>query len=173
MDGLLTKEPPIINREAAVVLVTDELNSPQSIRAYARGIYGLCDFLEEWNAPFNRATVNRYRSWMLEQDMGSSGINIRLTAIRSLARQMMANGGLVPAIAQGIISIKNVPQRGRRIGNWLSKEQVQELLSLPPETLVGKRDRAVLAILVSTGLRRTECASLMVHHLQERDGRPA
>jgi site-specific recombinase XerD len=173
MDGLLTKELPIINREAAIVLVTDGLNSPQSVRAYIRAIEGLADYLDEWGAPFNKATVNRYRTLMLEQGMGTSTINLRLSAIRKLAFEMADNNALDHRIATGIRNIKNVKQQGRRTGNWLSKEQVQELLSLPDDSLVGKRDKAVLALLVSTGLRRAECASLTVDHLQKRDGRPA
>jgi hypothetical protein len=36
-----------------------------------------------------------------------------------------------------------VRRRGNRIGNWLTREQAQELLSLPDrESLKGKRDYA-------------------------------
>jgi hypothetical protein len=48
----------------------------------------------------------------------------------------------------------------QRIGNWLTREQAQELLSLPDrESLKGKRDYAILALLLGCGLRRTELVS--------------
>jgi hypothetical protein len=37
--------------------------------------------------------------------------------------------------------VKGAPRRGHRIGNGLTREQAQELLSLPDrESLKGKRD---------------------------------
>jgi integrase len=56
--------------------------------------------------------------------------------------------------------VKGAPRRGNRIGNWLTREQAQELLSLPDrESLKGKRDYAILALLLGCGLRRTELVS--------------
>jgi integrase/recombinase XerD len=46
------------------------------------------------------------------------------------------------------------------------------LLNAPDtSTLKGLRDRAILAILVGCGLRRSEAAALVVEHIQQRDGR--
>jgi site-specific recombinase XerC len=39
------------------------------------------------------------------------------------------------------------------------------------ETLKGKRDRALLALFVSAGLRREELATLLRDQMQQRDGR--
>jgi integrase len=38
-------------------------------------------------------------------------------------------------------------------------------------TLKGKRDRAMLALLIGCGLRRSEAAGLNVEDIQQRDGR--
>jgi len=40
-----------------------------------------------------------------------------------------------------------------------------------PETLKGKRDRAMLALLVGCGLRRAELLSLEVDQIEQREGR--
>lgn len=51
----------------------------------------------------------------------------------------------------------------------LSDPQAKALLKAPDaETLKGKRDRAVLAVLLYHGLRREEAARLQVEDLQER-----
>ena len=58
------------------------------------------------------------------------------------------------------------------MGNWLSALQAQTLLNAPDiTTLKGLRDRAILAVLLGCGLRRSEAANLTFTHLQQRDGR--
>ena len=57
-----------------------------------------------------------------------------------------------------------------RAGNWLTAEQARALLLAPDEnTLKGKRDRALLAVLVGCGLRREELVLLNVEDVQLRD----
>jgi site-specific recombinase XerD len=46
-----------------------------------------------------------------------------------------------------------------------------DLLNAPcTTTLRGKRDRALLGVLLGSGLRREEAASLTFEHIQQRDG---
>jgi site-specific recombinase XerD len=50
--------------------------------------------------------------------------------------------------------------------------QAQKLLNAPDVTMTkGLRDRAILAVLLGCGLRRSEVAALTVAHVQQRDGR--
>jgi hypothetical protein len=58
------------------------------------------------------------------------------------------------------------------LGNWLSVRQAQTLLNTPDvATTKGLRDRAIAAVLLGCGLRRSEVAALTVGHVQQRDGR--
>ena len=58
----------------------------------------------------------------------------------------------------------------QRLGNWLTAEQARTLWQLPnAETVKGKRDRAILSILLGCGLRRRELAELTLDHLQQRE----
>jgi hypothetical protein len=67
--------------------------------------------------------------------------------------------------------VKGVASKGVRLGNWLSVQQAQKLLNAPePTTANGLRDRAILAVLLGCGLRRSEVAALTVGHVQQRDG---
>lgn len=95
-----------------------------------------------------------------------SSINVKLAA-------EAANNGLLDlATAQAISSVKGVPMRGTRMGNWLTRHKVQELIEAPgTATLKGLRDTAMLAALLGAGLRRSETAALTVAHLQQRDAR--
>ena len=66
--------------------------------------------------------------------------------------------------------MKGVKKLGVRLGNWLTAEEARRFLQSPPSgTLKGKRDRAILAVLLGCGLRRRELADLEFTHLQQRE----
>src|SRR4029077_4932010 len=82
------------------------------------------------------------------------------------------NGLLAPELAAGIARVRSAKSVGIRTGNWLSVRQAQSLLNTPDiSTVRGLRDRAILAVLLGCGLRRSEVAALTFAHVQQRDGR--
>src|SRR4051812_38124681 len=136
----------------------------------------LDDFFGWWagqgRPPFSRAAVQAHRVSLEERGYAPSTVNQRLAAIRKLAREAAAHGWLSSETAVGITQVAGAKQQGTRVGNWLTREQAQALVNAPdPETLKGKRDRAVLALLVGCGLRRGEVSALTADHVQQRDGR--
>jgi integrase len=77
---------------------------------------------------------------------------------------------LSPELAIGVRRVKGVKRLGRRIGNWLSGDQAQKLLNVvPQDTLHGRRDAAVIGLLLGCGLRRSEAVDLRVDQLQLRE----
>jgi site-specific recombinase XerD len=95
-----------------------------------------------------------------------------MSAIRKLAGEAVDNGLLAPELAASIRRVRSVKSKGIRVGNWLSVRQAQDLLSAPDiATTKGLRDRAILAVLIGCGLRRSEVAALTFLHVQQRDGR--
>jgi hypothetical protein len=95
-----------------------------------------------------------------------------LSAICKLAAEAAENASLDRSVAQGIVSLQGVRQSCNRAGNWLTREQARDLLAQPEiETTEGKRDRAILAVLLGCALRRSELAALESRHIQQRDGR--
>jgi integrase len=119
-----------------------------------------------------RATVQAHRAWLEQKGYSPSTLNQRLAAIRKLAREATLNGVLAADVAAGIEQTPGAKQRGARAGNWLTRDEAQALINLPdPATLKGKRDRAVLALLIGCALRRSEAVGLSVNDVQQRDGR--
>ena len=159
--------------EKIIALVANAVQSPQSQRAYRRA---LLEFLEWWRTTahdrFNKVIVQQYRVELEKRGLGSSSINLKLTAVRRLAAEAADNGLLPLELAAGIARVKGVNSRGMRTGHWLTRSQVEEILAIPDSrTNKGKRDRAVLALLVGCGLRRTELVHLRFENIQQRDGR--
>jgi site-specific recombinase XerD len=157
----------------AIRMVLDGLPSEHSRRAYERALGDFFLWHKGVGRPqFNKAVVQRYAAELHEAGMAPSSINQRLSAIRKLAAEAADNGALDPQVAGGIRSVKGARQEGRRTGNWLTREQAQSWLGAPDtHTLKGLRDRALLAVLIGCGLRRSEAAALTFAHVQQRDGR--
>ncbi len=121
---------------------------------------------------FTKAAVNTYRASLEERKLSASTINQRLSAVRKLAVEA-ADNGLMPAnVAAAISRVKGAKRAGVRTGHWLTREQAENLISAPnAATNNGKRDRALLAVLIGCGLRRREAAALTIEHIQLRDAR--
>jgi len=116
--------------------------------------------------------VCAWRVALEARGLGAVSINVRITAVRKLAVEAADNGLLAPELANGITRVKGVASKGVRLGNWLTVRQAQTLLNAPDATTTkGLRDRAILAVLLGCGLRRSEVAALTVPHVQQRDGR--
>lgn len=91
---------------------------------------------------------------------GDAAVNRQLVVLRSFYRAIVAMGYLDPSAnpLAGFPSIKAVP---RKLPVALDAPQVSRLLAQPDaDTVIGLRDRALLALLYGTGIRATECATL-------------
>ena len=154
-------------------LVLNGVTSENSKRAYATGLRQFFAWLRGQSPrPFTKALVEEYRSSLLALGLSPATINLRLSPLRKLAREMADNGLMDGNLARGIDNARNVKQEGIRIGNWLTSDKASELLNAPdPDTLGGKRDRAILALLIGCGLRRAEVLNLKVDQIQQREGR--
>src|SRR5262244_986633 len=160
---------PDLEQTKAAVL--NSLTSPDAQRGYWHAIDEFVDwYCSEPRLAFNRIVVLRYRSHLESRQLAPGTINLRLGAVRRLAYEAADCGLLSADVAAGIRRVKGVKKLGVRLGNWLTAEQGQALWQAPDGgQMKGKRDRALLALLLACGLRRHELAVLTVGHLQQRE----
>jgi site-specific recombinase XerD len=146
-------------------MVLNAVVSPHTRRNYAKALDELFAFSEQRQQPLSRSLLMEYRAAMLERNLSPSTINVRLSAVRKLIGEAKRNGILDAELAAQMVDIPNIQQQGTRLGNWLTRDQAKELLAVPDRaTLKGKRDAAILALLVGCALRcagpsRQRCAS--------------
>jgi site-specific recombinase XerD len=98
----------------------------------------------------------------LESERGNSPStrNARLAAIKSLMRFL---GHRVPVLLEQVHSILAIPTKrtDQKVVAYLRMTEVEALLNAPsPETWAGLRDRAMLHLCFSAGLRVTELVTL-------------
>lgn len=151
--------------------VLNTLRSSESRRSYEHAMDEfIAWYCSEPRLALNRVVVLRYRLYLEGLHLAPTTINVRLAAIRRLAYEAADTGLLSPELVAGIRRVGGVKQLGFRVGNWLSVDQSSALLrNTPVETLRGKRDSAILALLLGCGLRRSELTSLEVEQMQQRD----
>src|SRR3984893_2870880 len=151
-------------------LVLDSVSSPITKRVYNLGLDEFFEWFGQEAGPgFTKPTVSAWRVSLEARGLGSISINVRITAVRKLAVEAADNGLLAPELAAGITRIKGVKSKGVRVGNWLSIRQAQTLLNTPDvSTKKGLRDRAMLAVLLGCGLRRSEVADVQAHSAARR-----
>jgi len=157
--------------EHAKAAVLNSLTSSDAQRGYRHAIDEFVEwYCSEPRLAFNRIIVLRYRSHLESRELAPGTINLRLGAVRRLAYEAADCGLLSADLAAGIRRVKGVKKLGMRLGNWLTAEQGQALWQAPDQQcLKGKRDRAMLALLLACGLRRHETVALRLDHLQQRE----
>jgi len=159
--------------EQVIRLVLDAVSSPLTRVMYSHAMTEYFAWWEEQGRPaFIRATVQKYRAHLEARGLAPASINQRLSALRKLAKEAIYNGLLDPAAGQGIRDVRGAKVQGTCTGNWLTKAQAEKLINSPDtNTLKGRRDRAMLAVMIGCGLRREEVAQLRLQDVQQRDGR--
>jgi integrase len=147
--------PDLEHSKAAVLR---SLGSPDSRRGYQHAIDEFVAwYCSEPRLAFNKTVVLRYRFYLEERCLASGTINVRMAAVRRLAYEAADSGLLSPELAAGIHRVKGVGKLGSRLGNWLTAGEASALWQVPDaRTLTGKRNRAILAILLGCGLRRRD-----------------
>ena len=150
------------------------LDSSQTRRAYRNDINGFMRFIgivrpEEFRV-VTRAHVLAWRADLEKQGLAGSTIRRKLAALASLYEYLCDSNAVTHNPVKGVKRPKVDSYEGKTPA--LGDAQVRRLLDAPPtDTLKGKRDRAILSMLLYHALRREELTKLLVKDFnQERRG---
>ncbi len=188
-----------INRDLLVAPPSDDR---QAQKDHDHRVGGFADWLTTTGRRFYQPDLDAYRDHLLkERKLAPSTVNVHLSTIRARYRVLLEDGTLRAALEKAMPKDSTAQERESEIG-WhlneidqainpaasrvdvtppdirhlqLTQEHVQQLLKRPgTDTLVGKRDTAMLALLATTGIRANELCMLNVpdlYYLYE--GKPA
>lgn len=140
--------------------------SDNSVEAYMRDLEQFAHFiLHKWDVPprkVEREMVERYLEWLYERGREKSSQARNLSGIRSFFNYLLLNDEISTSPAEEISS----PKASRSLPDTLSTAEIDLLISsIEVDTTKGLRDRAIIELLYSCGLRVTELVSLRVGDL--------
>jgi site-specific recombinase XerD len=118
-----------------------------------------------------RQDIQAYLEYLRVSELSAATRAKKLTVIKGLVRTLSTEQLFPFAEAQKILAVKapKVSRDGRTPG--LSPKEARSLLDAPPaDTLRGIRDRAILAILLYTGARRSAICKICIGHLLHEAG---
>ena len=144
--------------------------SPHTRRAYRQDAQHFVQWLVQQELNLTDLTKNdlaQYRRY-LSDNFAKATASRKLVVARKLLDEAVERGLLTYNPAQGI---KGFSEGRETPHNALEREQAKALLAaIDISTLVGKRDYALIMLLLRTGLRRGECAALCLGDLEQDQG---
>jgi integrase/recombinase XerC len=142
-------------------LIAERNASPHTIANYRREIEQCLEFLEQegiqsWSQ-VDRLVLRRYLSWLNSQGYVKASVARRLSELRSFGRFLQREDVVHANPFRAVVS----PKLPKRLPKAISVADTVALLSAPDITTPqGIRDRAILEVLYSGGLRVSELTGL-------------
>ena len=99
------------------------------------------------------------------QGLGGRSLQRNLAAIRAFYRYLMSAGRVTQNPAMGIVT----PKTPRKLPRTLDADQTMQLVEIKDEDALAIRDRAILELLYSSGLRLSELTSLELNSIDMAD----
>jgi len=140
--------------------------SEQTLRAYRQDLEEFIQFIGQERKGVRKAdllgaadllTVRKYLAHLYERGLSKSSIGRKLASLRSFFRFAVSKGYIERNPALSV----RTPRREKKLPRFLSQEEMVRLIEAPdPTSLSGIRDRAILELLYSTGMRVSELVGL-------------
>ncbi|MBN1430650.1 MAG: site-specific integrase [Anaerolineae bacterium] len=146
--------------------------SPNTQRAYASRLNAFLEWRDAQQPASFVTHLKQYVAYLREdQNLSPRSVQAHINTIKGMLRTAAA---LEPSLAPGLpqLDLVKAPQvRGEVQGRRLTAQQARLLLNAPgKDTIKGIRDSAILGLLLTLGLRRSEVCTLTWEHITEIDG---
>lgn len=149
-------------REYLSYLAVEKGLSKNSLEAYGRDICEMVQWASRNGLSVSNLRLEDIREWMI--DLSRKGISERtkrrkISSIRGFFRFATAEGHIIANPAENLES----PRIANYIPNFLTISEIEQLFSVPDtQTETGIRDRALLELMYSSGLRVSEAVNLKI-----------
>lgn len=149
-------------------------SSPQTIKSYREDLAQCLGFIRDHvkkssvePRDWNTRSLRAYLAWMHDQGYAKSTIARRLASTRTFGKFLRRDGTLSTNPSEALRS----PRQSRPLPHFLTVADMQKLLAMPDSNPVfGRRDRAILEVIYSAGLRVSEVVGLNLDDLDFADG---
>ncbi|MFO0892191.1 MAG: tyrosine recombinase XerC [Isosphaeraceae bacterium] len=149
-------------------LKMEQQASAHTLRSYQDDLKTFCVYMKELKGEeidpgvINAGVVRRYSAWLSSRGYAASTVARRLASLRSFFRHLRRQGLMDADPSAGLRN----PRQPKRLPRLLTVEEVIRLLdSVPVDTQLGIRDRALLEMLYGGGLRVSELVGLNLDDL--------
>lgn len=141
-------------------LAIERQASPHTREAYRRDLGALRDWmadrgLEHWPA-LDGAALRAFVADEHARGLAPASVQRRLSACRALLRWLLKHGVLATDPSAGLRG----PKAPRKLPQVLDADEMGQLVAVPQEVPLGLRDRAMLELFYSSGLRVSELCGL-------------
>lgn len=136
--------------------------SPHTIVAYRNDILEFRNFLEkEFEIDnINQASAETIRSWivsLLDSKLSPTSINRKISTLRSYFKFQLSRNLIKSNPTSQVMAVK----QSERLPKYINQDDLNELLnSFSPNSFIESRDKLVIDLLYSSGIRLSELISL-------------
>lgn len=134
--------------------------SEHTVSAYRRDLAALCEYCAERNladwSGLSTGDLRRFAAGAHRRGLAPRTVQRRLAGARSFFNYLESEGAISCNPARGV----KAPRPPRSLPQVLDLDQVTRLLDIPDGDRVACRDRAMLELMYSSGLRLAELAGL-------------
>ena len=143
--------------------------SPHTASNYARDLRALADFMQRGSlGDWSRVDGQHVRVFAARAHAGGlspRSVQRRLSAVRGFFNYLLRERIVTSNPAVDI----RAPKAGKRLPGTLDVDQLNHLLDVPPENALAVRDKAIMELFYSSGLRLDELVGLDLAQLDLAD----
>lgn len=150
-------------------LKTERRLSPHTVSAYQHDLTALLDYCARERvasfAVIDSYVVRRFAAESHRRGLGARSVARRLSAVRTFLAYLMEAGELRSNPALNV----QAPRPSKRLPKTLDADQVASLLAISGDDFLTLRDRAMLELFYSSGLRLAELVNLDIGDVDVHD----
>jgi integrase/recombinase XerC len=144
--------------------------SPHTLSNYRRDLVAFADWMHNEAlvdiAKITTEDLRRFIAAEHRRGLSPRSLQRRLSALRGMLKFLFDRGEIAGNAARGL----RAPKAGRKLPQTLDADEMTRLVEVPTDGPLGLRDRAMLELLYSSGLRLSELCGLRWDQLDLADG---